>query len=343
MSIVDTGACPAMMLTAPACAADVVACAGRHMQPNTIIGTLTSAAAGDGSGAVALGCVDVESGSPPQFNYYLPARNGYAKSAQLGEQVWMLDSGAIGLSVAFHLAPNPTYDFFASDGVHLRSIAQGTSMLFAAGNVIELVTSTTQTGGWSVRAQKLDAQGSAAGAALKLTDIPQSSTGGALVILGAVDLHGHTLVVVGQFGTADPPLARWLAPDGNAETPIFALQGVIKDISSIAAMPGGGVAVGGDPLWSGVGWRPWTMIAAGSTVESPVPEWLSSRGGEFRLVHGGKAAAFVRGDHAIVASDGAVCGSIHFASGSNLWTGPDGTVVDTRSDTTFRVYPQLLR
>ena len=267
-----------------------------------------AAATADGAGALALACQLKDSG---RLGYMVYLSGRFAGT--LGDNALPLESGFVSSG------PSQNF-FFAHDARPLASVAPGRVFAGTSGNV-----EVAAAAAGAVSAQRYDATGVAIGSAVQLGDIS-----GTPVLGGAADVNGHTLVIWSSWDS-DVTMARWLGPDGAAETAAFRISGWADNIGDSAALPGGGVAVGGStgPRWRGV-------MAAGATAESPAPGWLTSRG-SFSLVRGGRAMLF---GNEVVAPDGTSCGSLPF---DVLGVGADGTVFAAPAPTTFRVYPNLLK
>jgi hypothetical protein len=308
----------AALLPQPTVPIAVAACSGVASGESGATGTTAIAATGDASGALGLGCQNVQT-KRNIFFAFVPSSGSYRKVAPLSERVFPLPSGFFSTG---QVQPAPGYVFDRA-GRMLASLGSGTALPSRAGS-IEVVSASSE----GLFAQQYGPEGVPNAAAVRLADVGAD----ALVLGGAANDTAHTLVV---WATKSDPRVqgRWLGTDGQPESAAFALAGTSAQIGAFAALPDGSVAVGGA---NGPRWR--SVIAQSATKETPVPEWLAARGG-FEVVRGGKALLF---GSELVSADGTSCGPIGTSS-APVGVALDGTVVSIADEKTFHVYPQLLR
>jgi hypothetical protein len=322
IAILDTSACKGVMPAKPACAARIAACVGVTTSDLGPHGAAASLATSDSQGSVSIECTSADGTPSPGSALFAPAARGFGAGVHLGDGALPLPSGFVATASSTNGHPPPDVLFFDHQGTQLASHSEGFAIVGPAG--VEIATVLDD----AVVLQQFGFGGTARGA--QQTVGPAS---GGVILGGATDSLGHTLVIFGTYGQP-VTMARWFAPDGTPETALFQISGWAQNIGTSAALPGGGVAVGGA---IGPRWR--SVMTAGSTVEESVPPWLSSRG-SFVPVRGGRALAF---GTEIVASNGISCGSIDIGSSQLLGIGRDGTVVTTDDGANATVYPRLLQ
>jgi hypothetical protein len=307
-----------MLPAAANCAADLVLCNGASNQP--------AAATSDGRGSVALFCAG-DAGASRFGDLFVPMHGAFVSRMPLGSDVRPLADGFV-TPADGATAPAFSWDFLAHDG-SLRA-SQPAGFLLAGPNRAVLVG----VSGSALVAQSFAADGTA-GTTVEIGTLPAPAD--RVMLGGAVDTSGAALVIWQVIGEARAR-ARWLSAEGSAATPAFEVQGWVEAIPAAAPLAGGGIALAGSPQGgsSAPQWR--GIVAAGRTVEDPVPAWLARRG-SFFLLPGGKAMAF---GGEIVAPDGTTCGTVDLGA-PLLGVGVDGTAITARDARTFRLYPQLFR
>jgi hypothetical protein len=331
VTVTDTGACPGLMPATPTCARDFKLCTGTVEGSSGPGGTRTSFAVSDGSGDLLLACGWVDT-PLTGVALYSAGSAGFVQGAQIGPS-----SAAVPLQSGFTLVPLGLHDKFAlvdGSGAVLATAADLPNLTLAGADGAEALWADGQT----LFAQRLGADGAARSQRQPLLTFLSSDE---WILGGGMDVNGHALLLVGTAG-GETARAIWLAPDGHPETGIFSLPRTAFANDAAAALPGGGLALGEAYP---VKWH--AVLAAGATQQSPAPAWLAARG-TFQIVRGAKALLFgVTGaaetspsSSEMVTPGGTSCGTLSLAGQVGL----DGTFVASSADqTTFRVYPGLLR
>jgi hypothetical protein len=256
---------------------------------------------------------------------YSPASAKFVQNAALGDSAFGTSGGFLSVSHSVNGSPAPQWQFFADSGAKTASYDQGTSAAFVGPAGVEIAF--VQNGSLAVQRYGFD------GAPRGEPQIAGPASGSVL-IGGATDVNGHTLIIWGAYGVQGVS-ARWFAPDGTAETGAFPLSGWGQNIGSSSPLPKGGVAVGG---LIGPRWR--SIVAEASTSETD-PGWLADRDDGFTLVLGNRAMAF---GSEIVSPEGTSCGTVDYGANETLLgIGVDGTALTTADGATVQVYPSFLR
>jgi hypothetical protein len=310
----DSGACPGVMPAAPTCETQIAACDGL---------TATHATS-DAKGSLALFCSTQDITPSPGYSMYSPGDATFTKGAVLGDSAYGTTSGFLAVSHSVNGTPAPQWEFFTDAGAASASYDQGTGAAFVGPAGVEVAT----VANGSLVVQRYGFDGSPRGAAQVAGD-----ASGSVLLGGATDVNGHTLIIWGAYGVQGVS-ARWFAPDGTPETAMFSLSGWGQNIGASAALPGGGVAVGGNV---GSRWR--SIVAEASISETDAPDWLANRDDGFALVLGNRAMAF---GSEIVAPDGTSCGTIDFGA-PLLGIGVDGSAIASSDGKIVSVYPGFLK
>ncbi|HEY2032027.1 MAG TPA: hypothetical protein VGH20_22705 [Myxococcales bacterium] len=321
--VYDTGSCPGVMPKAPSCMAKVAACSGVTASSLGPRGTLAAAATSNASGALAIGCTNADVGPSPGFALFAQSPGGYVSGVHLGDTAVPSLVGFVATQSGVNGRPPSDLVFFDGNGAQKASVSEGTAFVGPAAVEVATVVSGT------LMLQQYSFDGKPRGA-------PQTvgPAAGSVVLDGATDSVGHTLVIWGSYGDASTT-ARWFAPDGTAESAAFQLDGAASTIGKSQALPGGGIAIG---RTAGARWQ--SVITAGSTIPAPAPAWLAAQDSSFTIVRSGRAMAF---GNQIVAPDGTACGTLDFQNAALLGIGQDGTAMATVDGASVLVYPKLLQ
>lgn len=321
--VYDTGSCPGVMPKAPVCMSKIAACSGVTASSLGPRGTMASAATSNATGALAVDCSNADIGPSPGFALFAKSASGYAAGVHLGDTALPSLAGFLATQTGVNGKPPSDLVFFDGNGAQQASISNATAFVGPAAVEVATVVSGT------LMLQQYSFDGKPRGA-------PQTvgPAAGSVVLDGATDSLGHTLVIWGSYGET-VSAARWFAPDGTAETDAFQLEAAASTIGHSQALAGGRIAIGSS---SGPRWR--SIIAAGSTIPLPAPAWLAAQDSSFTIVREGRAMAF---GNQIVAPDGTACGTLDFQNAALLGIGQDGTALATVDGAAVLVYPHLLQ
>jgi hypothetical protein len=324
-TVSDTGACPGMMPAVPTCAADFKLCSG-FTAGATPSGTLAGFASSDGAGDLLLSCSHVDT-PVSGLQLFSTSAAGYGDGT-----FGALGSEAAPMKFGFSTMPASQHDAFmviSGSGATLAQASPTPNLVLAGTDGAAAFWVAQAAQGLTISMQRFAPDGTVRAPLQTLLTIASG-----WVLGGAMDINGHTLLLVGVAGEATAQ-ALWMAPDGHAETALFTVSRTAFSTDGAAALPGGGVALGEA---SPAKWN--TTLTAGSTQQSAAPGWLASRG-SFQIIRGGTALLFSGSSGSeIVTPDGTSCGTLS-RSGQ---VGLDGTFISTSADqTTFRAYPELLR
>jgi hypothetical protein len=321
--VYDTGSCPGVMPKAPSCMQKVAACTGVTASSLGPRGTLASAATSNVAGALAIACSNADVGPSPGFALFAQAPAGYAAAVHLGDSAVPSLAGFVATQTGFNGRPPSDLVFFDASGAQKASVSEGTAFVGPAAVEVATVVSGT------LMLQQYSFDGKPRGA-------PQTvgAAAGSVLLDGATDNLGHTLVIWGSYGDTSTS-ARWFAPDGSPETAAFQLESAASTIGHSQALADGGIAIGAS---TGARWR--SIITAGSTIPAPAPAWLAAQDSSFTVVRSGRAMAF---GNQIVAPDGTACGTLDFQNAALLGIGQDGTALATVDGASVLVYPRLLQ